>query len=175
MDLEMSSISESAYIGVPNYDLFVSDTYEGLTFRDKTLSEWESIVEFGTLDETMDSHDLKAYNYSYMEKTMIIMNNLAYAKSSLKACEMHYEVQISHAKIKFVNEYKEKHSSSRLPSAEIINNIVNNSCAESYIAKNLAEIFLAFWQSQYDKVKIIDSRLSGLGYLIGIESKNSHN
>ena len=106
---------------------------------------------------------------------MIIMNNLAYAKSSLKACEMHYEVQISHAKIKFVNEYKEKHSSSRLPSAEIINNIVNNSCAESYVAKNLAEIFLAFWQSQYDKVKIIDSRLSGLGYLIGIESKNSHN
>ena len=98
----MSSISESAYIGVPNYDLFVSDTYEGLTFRDKTLSEWESIVEFGTLNETMDSHDLKAYNYSYMEKTMIIMNNLAYAKSSLKACEMHYEVQISHAKIKFV-------------------------------------------------------------------------
>ena len=67
MDLKMSSISESAYIGVPNYDLFVSDTYEGLTFRDKTLSEWESIVEFGTLDETMDSHDLKAYNYSYME------------------------------------------------------------------------------------------------------------
>ena len=67
------------------------------------------------------------------------MNNLAYAKSSLKACEMHYEVQISHAKIKFVNEYKEKHSSSRLPSAEIINTIVNNSCAESYVAKNLDE------------------------------------
>lgn len=36
----MGSISESAYIGVPNYDLFVRDTYEGLTFRDKTLSEW---------------------------------------------------------------------------------------------------------------------------------------
>ena len=104
MDLKMSSISESAYIGVPNYDLFVSDTYEGLTFRDKTLSEWESIVEFGTLNETMDSHDLKAYNYFIDSCRTNINSKCQTVCDNIEAAHKNGINLLNDSKIKLINQ-----------------------------------------------------------------------
>lgn len=169
----MSDITATAFLGVPNFDMYVKSAFDSIEFRGKTLEEWEYIVDLPDLKEGLDSKQLLQYNQVFIDCSRIIMNNLSYAKSSLKACEMHHESEVLSAKINITNELREKNPGGRLPSIDNINSMAENKCIESLIAKNIAEIFLNFWQSQYDKIKIIDSRLSGIGYLFGLEAKAS--
>lgn len=169
----MSDITDTAFLGVPNYDMYVESAFNSMQFRGKTLEEWEHIIDLPYLRDDLDSKELLRYNQSFIGCSRIIMNNLSYAKSSLKACEMHHESEILSAKVSITNELREKNPGGRLPSIDNINSMAENKCIESLIAKNIAEIFLNFWQSQYDKIKIIDSRLSGIGYLFGLEAKAS--
>ena len=118
--------------------------------------------------------DGKEDNLDFVNKSRIILNNLSFAKSSLKACEMHYTIELANAKNDVVEEWTSTHPGSRLPSVDAINNKASSKCIESFVAKEIAEMFLLFWQSQYEKVKIIDSRLQGLGYLQGLEARNTH-
>lgn len=169
----MSDITSTAFLGIPNFDMYVDSAFNSMEFRGKTLSEWELIVDLPDLDDKFDSKELVQYNKMFIQVSRTIMNNLSYSKSSLKACEMHHESEVLSAKIQITNELKEKNPGGRLPSIDNINSMAENKCIESLIAKNIAEIFLNFWQSHYDKIKIIDSRLSGLGYLFGLEAKAS--
>lgn len=167
-------ISDTAIAGIPNYDMFVDAAYTSMQFRGKTLEHWTEELEFNDLYEGMDHHNLKNYNFDFANKARIIMNNLAYARSSVKACEMHYETQVNREKERISRNWEEEYPNVRKPSIDAIKTMAENKCAEALIAKNIAEMFLMYWQSQYDKVKIIDSRLQGIGYLQGLEMKNSH-
>lgn len=170
----MSDISETAMSGIPNYDMYVSAAFDAMEFRGKTLSQWEEEISFADLDEHIDFIELKKINYDFVNKSKIIMNNLSYAKTALKGCEMQYEAQLGATKVRLLQEFKETNPNARAPSIDALSTRAQTICIESLIAKEIAEMFLLFWQSQYDKIKIIDSRLSGIGYLIGLEVRNTH-
>lgn len=170
----MTDIADTAINGVPNYDMYVMSMFEAMEFRGKPLSTWEQELNFNELGDRIDHNELKAYNLDFINKSRIILNNLSFAKSSLKACEMHYTIELANAKNDVIEEWTSTHPGSRLPSVDAINNKASSKCIESFVAKEIAEMFLLFWQSQYEKVKIIDSRLQGLGYLQGLEARNTH-
>lgn len=170
----MSDISDSAILGIPNYDMYVSTAFHSMQFRGKTLSVWESELMFPDISDDIDFISLKQYNADFVNKTKVIMNNLSFAKVALKGCDMQYEMQIGAAKAVIMDKLREKNPSGRLPSMDSISSMAERRCVEARVAKEIAEMFLAFWQSQYDKAKIIDSRLAGIGYLYGLEVKNTH-
>ena len=167
-------IADTAIVGLPNYDMFVESAFSAMTFRGKTLDDWMAEIEFLDLNDSMSHHDLKAYNFDFSNKSRIIMNNLSYARSSLKACEMHYEVEVSQKKESISRDFAENHPGVRKPTIDALKTMAENQCMESLVAKNIAEMFLVFWQAQYEKVKIIDSRLQGIGYLYGLEVRNTN-
>lgn len=167
-------VADTAIIGLPNYDMFVESAFSAMTFRGKTLEDWSEEIEFMDLHEGMPHQELKNYNFDFSNKSRIIMNNLAYARSSLKACEMHYDAQVSQKKEAISRDFEISHPGARKPSIDAIKTMAENQCMESLVAKNIAEMFLMFWQAQYEKVKIIDSRLQGIGYLYGLEMRNTH-
>lgn len=167
----MNDIASTAFSGLPNFTLYTQTVFEDMEFRGKTINEWTEEIDLPPLSDKMDHQELMSYNKRFVDVTRIIMNNLSYAKASYKGCEMHHESEIISTKNSIISEIKEKNPGGRLPSIDNINSMAENRCIESLIAKNIAEIFLSFWQSQYDKIKIIDSRLSGIGYLHGLEAK----
>ena len=87
---------------------------------------------------------------------------------------MHYDAQVSQKKEAISRDFETSHPGARKPSIDAIKTMAENQCMESLVAKNIAEMFLMFWQAQYEKVKIIDSRLQGIGYLYGLEMRNTH-
>lgn len=170
----MSDISETAIIGLPNYDLYVDAAFSAMKFKGKTLNEWEGLIDIPFIDEHLSHDELKELNFKFINVSRLILSNLAFARTSLKACEMHYESKLTQAKISIRDDLREKHPGARMPSIDMINSMAENSCIEAAVAKNIAEMFLSYWQTQYDKIRIVDSRLQGLGYLYGLEAKVGH-
>lgn len=164
-------ILETVVVGYHNYDEYASSFIDNAVFRGKTLKEWESIIDLPDISSVSNIEDLKKANIKYVEMMRIILSNLAYAKSTLKACQMHYESKLLNAKNDILNQYKEDYPGKRIPGADTINNMAVNSCQAEFVAMGISEAFLDFWNIHHDKIKYFDSRLSSLGYILSTEEK----
>lgn len=168
----MSETIETAMIGYRNYDEYVSSFMDNVPFRGKSLSEWEAEVQLPTINEHSDTADLRAANTKFIEILRIVNSNYAYAKAAYKTCEVHYQAAMLASK-KEIMERFESQEIKRRPSIEALNSMAMEECKTKYIAMNIAESFLDYWHIQNEKIKIFDSRLGGLGYLVSLEERYS--
>lgn len=165
------SIADTALEGYPDYDSVTSDFMSHAKFRGRSLTEWESLLELPQINETDGLDELKTSNIEFLRICRLIINNYSYAKSSFKSCEMHYERNLALKRAEVIQEFQDTNAGKRIPGNDTINQLASFRCNKEYIAMNIAEIFLNFWESQKEKIKFYDSRLSSLGYIIAIENK----
>nr|DAD60783.1 MAG TPA: hypothetical protein [Caudoviricetes sp.] len=168
----MNETIETALAGYRNYDEYVSSFMDNVPFRGKPLTEWEKEVQLPSVSEHSDVAELRAANASFVNILRIVNSNLAYAKASLKSCEAHYESAMMSAKKSIIEEF-EQSGGKRLPSIETLNSMAMERCKVKYIALTIAESFVDYWHVQNEKIRIFDSRLSGLGYLVSLEERYS--
>lgn len=167
-------ISEIELAGFSNYSSSSFIAFESIDFRGKTLKEWEELLFMPEIPESINAVDLRIYNSKFTHNLQVVMNNLAHAKSCYKMSEMRYKKDFLLAKSNIIADFKSKNPSSRPMSVDTLETKASEVCIDSYVSMEIAEMFLLFWQSQYDKLKLIDSRLSGIGYLIGLEARNTN-
>lgn len=165
------NLIDTAVIGYHNYDEYASSFMSTAKFRGKTLAEWEVEIELPNLNDIANIEDLKKANVKYVEMMRVILSNLAYAKTTLKACQMHYEARLSAAKNDMLEQYKKENPGKRIPGSDTILGLSIKTCQPEFIAVNIAEAFLDFWNVHHDKIRYFDSRLSSLGYILSTEEK----
>ena len=167
----MSDILGTLSIGYSSYDEYANSFMKNALFKGKTLEDWEKEIELPALNESSNIEDLRLANIKYIEMLRLIVSNLSYAKSTLKVCEMHYERKMQQVRIEILEQYKDENPGKRVPGVDTINNVAQNQCMQEWISMGIAEAFLLFWQTQHDKIKYFDSRLTNLGFILNTEEK----
>lgn len=166
-----SDVCDTALIGYFSFDSFTDSFFSNVCFRNKTLKDWEKEIELPDISDNPDFEDLKRINKRYVDILKIIVNNLSYAKMAYKSCNMHYTRKLNEAREAIIEDYKI--SSSRIPGSETIDKLASRKCEEEFVAMEIAESFLVFWESQYNKLKLADNRITNLGYLFSQENRHS--
>ena len=165
---------ETTVIGYHSYEEYADSFVQNIKFRGKTLSEWEEEIELPSIGQDCDLHELKEANAIYIVVLKKVINNLAYAKTTLKACEMHYKSKINTVSNSIMDRWVQDNPGKRVMGADTLKSLATKECQSEYVALNIAESFVEFWQTQNEKLKLFDSRLSGIGYITALEDKHQH-
>lgn len=162
--------------GLSDFERHFYISNNGIAFRGKTLEAWSKEVVIPSIDNVRSTEDLERFNHIVLEMTEVIMSNLSYAKSSFDMIRLQYKSRKRSEIYSIVNSYRNQDTSnnrtrSRMPSAEVVRDMAESNISELYTSYKLAELFYEFWKNQYDKLKLVDSRLTSLNILRNVESR----
>jgi len=155
--------------GMPTYDRTSFIANNSIKFKEKTLDEWSLDLSFPDLQNDLTLDELEVYNSFFVKKSDIIMINLASANSSKDLSRLSYARAAMNAKQQILDERIS--SGARAPGAEILDNMARTIAINEYSSYKISCMLYEFWKIQYDKLKLIDSRLTGMNILRNVESK----
>lgn len=135
----------------------------GLSFRNKTLVQWEEFLSLPSISENMAPSDLISFNLKYIEINEIVMNNLAYAKSLYDISYANYKNNYRTVQESIIESYQNQN---KKVAVEFINQYTSSKCADLFYVVKINEIFYNFWKIYHDKISLLDSRLSNLSFLM---------
>lgn len=162
----MSDIVESVLEATELIETQVALVENGLTFRGKPLTEWQNEIYLPMPHNKMSINEIQDFNYKFIEVNEVIMINLSYSKSYNEMSKTEYDLAINRSleRITAIIAADEK---KRMPGFDALNRMAASSCVKEYTAMKVTEMFLEFWRVQYDRMRLIDSRLSNINYLSG--------
>lgn len=153
----------------PNYDQYNYTVHNLLKFRGKSITEWQQEVRIPPATEVMSLNSIEEYSRIMIGLAETVMHNLAYARSSYDTTKMHYENALNKAKMGIYNKAQEKKA--RIPAKEALEDIAKATIKDLYVAYKIADMFYEYWKVNYDKIKILDNRLTGLSMIKNVESR----
>lgn len=136
----------------------------GIQFREKTLAQWEEDLKLPTLSDNMSYADIQKYNFAYVRLNEVIMSNYSYAKAMYNFSNLTYQAAIK-SKTKLALDDIKKDSTKRAPGMDSLEKNISLQCIEEFTALKINEIFLDFWKIYYEKMQLLDSRLSNINYM----------
>ncbi len=160
------SLTESIIDAMPNLEEQMEIIENGLLFRKKTINQWAEEIALPYLDSRMSVTEIQDFNFKFIEINEIVMENLAYAKSYNELSKAKYEIAKQHKQDSIISEIKAD-STKRLPGVDALDRMAAGGCINEYNALKMTEVFLEFWRVQYDRLRLLDSRLSNINYLSG--------
>ena len=113
----------------------------------------------------MSYAEIQAYNYEFVRVNEIIMNNLAYAKAYYEMSIGQYNNALKLAQnrmIATINADKTK----KMLGADSLERFASLECATESMALQMASLFYEYWKTQCDKMKMLDSRLQNINYMV---------
>ena len=149
-----------------------------LKFKNNSIEEWSAILKIKQLNEDFSLADLERYTLKISNLTDIIVENysLAYAnytglKKSVEKNMMLAKQEVldeidNHNKVTVSNVDKKKK-----PSNDQLEMMAYNKIQKLQINFAISEIFYNFWKLQYDKIYLLNQRVTSLNVLKNIESK----
>jgi len=137
---------------------------EGLKFKNKTLDEWSGELTFPLLSPGMGYGDLQVANCRYVELSELVMANYAIAKSVFDYSSMSYNNALK-KKTSSMLEAIRQDATKRVPGFDTLEKTASLDCINQYTSLKVSEIFLDFWKTYYEKLNLLDSRLSNLNFL----------
>ena len=162
----MSDIVESVLDATELIETQVALVEDGLTFRGKPLSLWQEDIYLPIPHNKMSVTEIQDFNYKFIEINEIIMTNLSYSKSYNEMSKAEYDLAVNRSLESITNSIRND-DKKRLPGFDALNRMAAASCMKQYTAMKVTEMFLEFWRVQYDRMRLIDSRLSNINYLSG--------
>lgn len=139
---------------------------DGLVFRRKTINQWIEDITLPYLDSKMSVTEIQDFNFKFIAINEIVMSNLSYAKSYNEISKAQYEIALTKSIERITNAIKAD-STKRMPGIDVMNKQASMSCIKEFTALKITEVFLEFWRVHYDRLKLLDSRLSNINYLSG--------
>ena len=131
-------------------------TDNSIAFRGKNLDAWTKEIRMTLLHDKMSYAEIQAYNYEFVRVNEIIMNNLAYAKA-------YYALKLAQNRmIATINADKTK----KMLGADSLERFASLECATESMALQMASLFYEYWKTQCDKMKMLDSRLQNINYMV---------
>ena len=165
----MTDLVEVLSAAMPTYDrtLFVAES--SIMFHGKSLSGWIDELNFVSPDEGISVDNLEVLNSDFIRQNEVVMNSLSCARAAFDLSKVSFTLP-SNA-FKDSERITRQENGSRMPSLDILDVMAKNHCSDQYTSFKISEIFLEFWKTMYDKLKLIDNRLTGLNILRNVESR----
>lgn len=149
-----------------------------IKFRDKTLYEWQQALTIFELSEDFTIHDLEKYTLSLVKLTQVVIDNYSLAKANYVGLKQSSNKNIIVNKQLILTQIEEDNLNiansalkKRIPTADILETMAYNKSLEIQNAYIIAEVFYEFWLAQYNKIQLLNSRVTSLNILKNIESK----
>lgn len=161
----MTSIAEPIIDAMPSVEEAMSITLDGLSFRGKTLSEWESFLVFPPIHASMSIAEISKFNIRYVEVNDCVMSNYAIAKASSALAGSTYQSVLKNKQNAIIENIKND-TTKRMPGIDSIEKMATLNCSNEYHAWKISELFVDFWRIYHDKLSLLDSRLSSIGYMM---------
>lgn len=169
MNTEEERIADtSVVLGATKYKSTVDQWFKNIEFRGKRLDQWVEELSLGRIDDTIDAQQAKTLNVRMIQVSRIVYQNLSYARTDLKVCQMRYK---SGRDLIIKNILNKAGETKRPPGQDTLKAIADRELTEEILACDMAEMFVEFWESQSAMVKIQDGRIQGIGYIIGSEER----
>lgn len=151
--------------GYPDYNLYAQTANSVIKFKDKTLIEWTDELETPTLAAGASISQLEAYNFVILRLNETVIKNLAYARATLATSKMLYKRRLDEVKANLFEQ-----SVKRL-SQEAAESIAKRDLADILHAYELASMFCEYWEVQFEKIQLVNDRLTSLNILKNHEVK----
>ncbi len=161
-----SELTDSIIDSTVELETQIAIIEDGLVFRRKTINQWIDEISLPYLDSKMSVTEIQEFNYKFIAINEVIMSNLSYAKSYNEISKAQYEIALTKS-IERITIAIKADATKRMPGIDILNKQASMSCIKEYTALKITEVFLEFWRVHYDRLKLIDSRLSNINYLSG--------
>ncbi len=176
-DIVAADMAETFSGSMPEYDKLVYTANSTMRFRGKTIDEWMELIALPELKEELSIHELEEFNRRFLNMNEIIMSNLSTARLGYESIKAHYIAKLLGAKrqimveIDAYNDNPNHKTRKRVPGADSLEDQAKTRCVDTYVSLKIAEMFLEFWKVMYEKLKLIDNRLTGMNILKNVESK----
>ena len=151
-----------------------------MTFKGYTIQEWNIALDLKDLPPEFSLNDLERYNLKVTNQINIISKNFALASSNYVGLKKSVERALMIAKQTILNELEEYNSTidnqaskRRAPSNDKLEAEAYNKTLKLQLDLSVAEMFYNFWRIQWDRINLINSRLTSLSVMKNTEFKMS--
>ena len=153
-----------------------------MLFKGYTIEEWVLALNLKDLREDFSLIELEKYTLRISKLTDIIVTNYALASSNYNGLKRSAERSMLVAKQQILNEIEVYNSfeatpttKKRIPSADTLETLAYNKTLDLQLNLAISEVFYNFWKIQYDKIYLLNQRVTSLNVLKNIESKGINN
>ena len=169
-----NSMADAMMDGLPEYDRFTHIGLEVMKFKGMTISEWQEQVSVPIIPESFSIQELEDFNVSLMQVNEEVMSNLSTARVSHEMCKIAYSKSMVAAKEAILARIEASNSANnkkRVPGKEALDDISRGQCMPEYLSVKVANLFLEFWVTQYEKLKFANDRINNFSYMKSTESR----
>ena len=151
-----------------------------MTFKGYTIQEWNIALDLKDLPPDFSLNDLERYNLKVTNQTNTISKNFALASSNYIGLKKSVERALMIAKQTILDELEEYNSTidnpaskKRAPSNDKLEAEAYNRTLKLQLDLSVAEMFYNFWEIQWKRINLINSRLTSLSVMKNTEFKMS--
>ena len=161
-----------------SYSQLFENFEKNMVFKGYTIEEWVLALNLKDLREDFSLNDLEKYTLRISKLTDIIVTNYALASSNYNGLKKSVERSMLIAKQQILDEIDlfnlteaTPTTKKRSPSADTLETLAYNKTLDLQLNFSISEVFFNFWKIQYDKIYLLNQRVTSLNILKNIESK----
>ena len=156
VDVITDSVPDVEYV----YDLAIN----GIRFNNQTISSWEEYLKFPAIPDNPTPVEILKINKSYIAINETIVSNYAIAKSAYSLASMNYQNALKNSQSLIIDKLQKDNK--KIPAMDSVEKMASHSCQKEFYVLKINEIFLDFWKIYYDKIHLLDARLTSISYLM---------
>lgn len=151
-----------------------------MTFKGYTIQEWNIVLDLKDLPPDFSLNDLERYNLKVTNQINTISKNFALASANYTGLKKSVERALMIAKQTILDELEEYNSTidnpaskKRAPSNDKLEAEAYNRTLKLQLDLSVSEIFYSFWEVQWKRINLINTRLTSLSVMKNVEFKTS--
>ncbi len=154
--------------GYPDYNQYSYTANNIILFKDKTLNQWTLELETPMLPTGASISDLETYNFKILKLNEVVFSNLSFAKATLATSKMLYKRKLDEQKASLFEQYQAEGKRLSIDAAEAI---AKRNLADIMHAYEISDMFFEYWEAQFQKIQLVNDRLTSLNILKNHEVK----
>ena len=163
-----------------SYEILFNRFETNMTFKNYTIKEWDIILDLKDLPPDFSLNDLERYNLKVTNQTSTIAKNFALASANYTGLKKSVERAMMIAKQTILEEIETINltidnaaSKRRPPASDKLEAEAYNRTLELQLNLSIAEMFYTYWEINWKRINLINSRLTSLSVMKNVEFKTS--
>ena len=168
--VEPIDLNQSIFeISQESYQELFNKFEKHMRFKNYTIEEWLVLLEVRSLKEDFSLLELEKYTLRISKLTDTIVTNYSLSSSNYHGLKKSVERATMLAKSSILNEIEMRNA--KKISSDQLEVLAYERTVKINLDLSVSEMFYHFWKIQYDKIFLLNQRVTSLNILKNIESK----
>lgn len=156
-------------LSLESYEKLFSKFETEMPFKGKSIDEWSSELTIQEITPDMSFAEVEAYTVRISNITDIIVTNYSLASAHFNGLKRSVERAVMLSKTSILNDIEM--SGKKKISNDQLEALAYERTSKMHVDSAISEMFYHFWKIQYDKIYLLNQRVTSLNVLKNIESK----